>query len=360
VIAMSAELSNPRNGVPERFDPVEMRGDLVEAEHRVRYAWAASLVAGRKVLDAGCGLGYGAAMLARAGATVTGVDIAEAVIEAGRPSAGPQVDLQVGDVRSLAFDDRSFDVVVCFEVVEHIDERDAVLAELRRVLVPGGLLLVSSPNRDVYVPGNPHHVYEFTPEELREWLARSFANVALSRQHDWIASAVLDDAAFAGDDLDEVPGLRTGKVAGVEPGGETYTLAVATDGELPAVPAAAMLTGTLELRRWMELYDEQQAVLWRQNEFIEGLGDQHAERAELRKQLRAAEREMMRIAELEQERDEALGIAYQRQAEVDGLLEKIAECQATVDQKELALRAVVESSSWRLTAPLRKLMQRLR
>src|SRR4051794_31774872 len=107
---MGAELTNLVDGVPERFDPTSMRGDLVEAEHLARYAWAGALVAGRRVLDAGCGLGYGAAALARAGAErVVGVDIAEAVVEAARTSAGPKVELEVGDVRELEFPEASFD-----------------------------------------------------------------------------------------------------------------------------------------------------------------------------------------------------------------------------------------------------------
>src|SRR5436190_6144262 len=208
---MAEELTNTVGGVPERFDPVEMRGDLVEAEHRTRYAWAAQVVSGKRVLDAGCGVGYGSSMLAEAGsAEVVGVDVAEAVLEVARMRMPANVELRTGDVRKLAFDDASFDVVVCFEVIEHIDRRDAMLGELRRVLAPGGVLLVSSPNRDVYVPGNPHHVFEYTPDELRDALAERFENVALWRQHDWIASAMLGDDALAADDGADVPGLRVG------------------------------------------------------------------------------------------------------------------------------------------------------
>ena len=358
---MSAELSNRVDGVPERFDPVHMRGDLVEAEHLARYAWAAPLVAGRRVLDAGCGLGYGSAALAHAGAQhVTGVDIAEAVVQAGRESAGPQVELRTGDVRSLDFEDGSFGAVVCFEVIEHVEERDAVLAELHRVLEPDGLLLISSPNRDVYVPGNPHHVHEYTPPELREHLAGHFANVALHRQHGWIASAIFDDEVLAGEGLDDVAGLRTGKALGIEPGRETYTLAIASDAPLPPVAPTAMLTGTVELRRWIETYEEQQGILWRQNEFIEGLMEQEDERAELRRQLREAEETAARIVQLEQDRDEARGVALQREDEVAGLHEQVREWQAQLEQRDEALRAVTGSASWRLTAPIRRLKKLLR
>ena len=59
--------------------------------------------------------------------------------------------------------DRSFDLVVCFEVIEHLEEPDAALRELERVVAADGVVLVSSPNRDVYEPGNPHHLHEYTP-----------------------------------------------------------------------------------------------------------------------------------------------------------------------------------------------------
>src|SRR3954467_8998165 len=74
---MDAELSNLVEGVPERFDPVGMRGQLTEAQHPTPHPWACGAVAGRRVLDAGCGLAYGSVALARAGAAeVIGVDIA--------------------------------------------------------------------------------------------------------------------------------------------------------------------------------------------------------------------------------------------------------------------------------------------
>ena len=358
---MSAELTNLVDGVPERFDPKSMRGDLVEAEHLARYAWAGALVAGRRVLDAGCGLGYGAAALARAGADrVVGVDIAEAVVEAARALAGPEIEFQVGDVHALGFPDASFDAVVCFEVIEHVDERDAVLSELKRVLAPGGIALISSPNRDVYVPGNPHHVHEYRPDELREHLRQHFAEVELRRQHNWIASAILDDEAFAEDGGRPIENLRAGKTLAASPGDETYTIAIASDQALPDTPRSLMITGTVELRRWLELYEEQQHILWRQNEHIEGLNDQTKEREELRRQLREAERETAHIVELEQERDEAKGIAYQRQREVDGLLQQIRDLDIRRTEAETALRVVTRSPSWRITAPLRRLKRLLR
>ena len=180
-----ASLSGSENGVPEQFVPAEMAGELVAAEHLARYGWAGHLVKDRRVLDAGCGVGYGSTMLSDAGAReVTGVDVAESVLEVARQGAPQNVRFEVADVASLPYAADSFEAVVCFEVIEHVDDRNRVLDELRRVLAPDGLLIISSPNRDRYVPGNPHHRHEYTPRELREALEARFPAVALGPARD--------------------------------------------------------------------------------------------------------------------------------------------------------------------------------
>jgi ubiquinone/menaquinone biosynthesis C-methylase UbiE len=350
--AMEADITNRIGEVPERFDPVSVRGEMTDAEHLARYAWAAQLVPGRRVLDAGCGLGYGTALLANAGAsTVTGVDVAAAVVEVARGRVPAGVELVEGDVHELPFPDGSFDAVVCFEVIEHVEDSARVIGELARVLAPGGVLLVSSPNRDVYVPGNPHHVHEFTPEELRAALQERLAEVRLVRQHQWIASAVLGDEAHAADGLELLPGLRAHKAAGVPAGEETYTIALASDHPLPDVSPAAVFAGDAEVRKWVELYDTQQEVLTRQHQHFETLGDKQDELIELRRRLVDAERALSRIPALEQELDEARQTTGSMQGERDVQARR-------AEQAELILRGVMESPSWRITAPLR-LLKRL-
>src|SRR5215210_917140 len=91
---------------PERFDPEDGAGTLMAAEHFARYRWAAQLVAGARVLDAGCGSGYGTAILAAARpAALTAVDVAEAAVELTRAAVGGDVDAQVADVRELPLPD---------------------------------------------------------------------------------------------------------------------------------------------------------------------------------------------------------------------------------------------------------------
>src|ERR1700761_2599769 len=131
---------------PERFDPAAEGGRLIESEHRARYRWAARLVDGKAVLDCACGTGYGLEMYKQAGATaLTGVDISAEAVAATKERCGEATVLQ-GDLRELPLADDSFDVVTCFETIEHVENAAAAIAELRRVLKPDGILVISSPN----------------------------------------------------------------------------------------------------------------------------------------------------------------------------------------------------------------------
>jgi len=227
-----ASRPKPYAGFSERLDPAHSPTSSVHGEHVARYQWVAPLAEGRDVLDAGCGVGYGAALLSRAGArSVTGVDaFAAAVLDARERDRHGNTFL-LGDLREIPLPDDSVDLVVCFEVIEHIEEQAQVLAELRRVLRPDGLLAISSP-----VPGridveNPHHVAELTAAELRALLGDTFAEVALVEQYTASGSVVGSDPLGP-----PVPVLWAS--GPLEP---TFTLALAGD-RLPDLPPP---TGTL-------------------------------------------------------------------------------------------------------------------
>jgi 2-polyprenyl-3-methyl-5-hydroxy-6-metoxy-1,4-benzoquinol methylase len=251
---VDAELSNRVGEAYERFVPAAGQGQLIELEHLVRYGWASGLAAGRRILDAGCGVGYGTAMLAGAGATeAVGVDVAPEAIEAAARTAPANATFLTAEVHALPFDDGSFDLVVCFEVLEHLERQQEAIAELARVLAHGGVLAVSSPNRGVYPAGNPHHVHEYTPRELRIALAEHFAHVDLRRQHDWVASAVLDDDQVADASVRERSDVAMAKAHAMAPGSESYTLALASRVPLPPAPGRVVLGGVEEIREWLRL-----------------------------------------------------------------------------------------------------------
>jgi len=153
-------------------------------EHIARYRFAREFVRGKRVLDIACGEGYGAAGLAKAGAaTVVGIDVSADVCEHARRKYG--LDARAGDARAIPLPGRSIDVVVSFETIEHVDQPVVFLGECARVLVPDGMLIVSTPNRPVYSSEgrkNPFHRIEFDEREFVDLLHSEFKSVQLYTQ----------------------------------------------------------------------------------------------------------------------------------------------------------------------------------
>jgi SAM-dependent methyltransferase len=162
----------------ERFTP-EARG-AIWYEHWHRYCVALSAVAGKRVLDAACGEGYGSWLLAGAAYDVVGVDIdATAIAHAAARYAGrPNLRFVSGSCDRLPLGDASVDRVVSFETIEHLSSQAAMLAEFSRVLAPDGALILSSPNKAVYSGAsgedNHFHVRELDRDELQAMLSVSF------------------------------------------------------------------------------------------------------------------------------------------------------------------------------------------
>ncbi|WP_408641934.1 glycosyltransferase [Saccharopolyspora oryzae] len=223
-------------------------------EHYHRYALAARFVKGKRVLDLACGEGYGAALLAAEGAEVVGVDIDPNTVEhAQRKYGSRDVGFQVGSITDpeLLADAKPFDVVVCFEAIEHVEDHDAVLALIKSRLVRGGLFFSSTPDTAVYTHEhgneNPYHVKELTADEYETLLEGAFRHVAVLKQNVTVGSLLTP--ADPGDPDTAIEGVR---LQTIEPGENawtvqqgvphTYLLGVASDKHLPKLPAAAVLT----------------------------------------------------------------------------------------------------------------------
>jgi len=169
----------------ERLIPGHVEVDLLN-EHMARYTFAARLAAGKCVLDAGCGAGYGSAELARVADSVIGADIAAEAADFAREHYQlPNLRFEQASCTALPHADATFDLVVAFEVIEHLTDWHALLLEARRLLAPNGQFVVSTPNRLYYTESrgdrgaNPFHVHEFDFEEFREELSRVFPHVTL-------------------------------------------------------------------------------------------------------------------------------------------------------------------------------------
>jgi SAM-dependent methyltransferase len=166
----------------ERFVPWAKEA-AVAYEHLHRYMWASTLVRGKRVLDLASGEGYGSNLLAGQAASVCGVDIDEAAVRhATEKYQRPNLRFLTGSITNVPIpDSQSFDAIVCFEAIEHIEEHDALLLEVKRLLAPEGLFVVSTPNKDVYEAGedtsNPFHVKELTFDEFNGLLSKYFSHV---------------------------------------------------------------------------------------------------------------------------------------------------------------------------------------
>jgi len=184
----------------ERFTPECVRE--IWYEHWARYAFAAGFARDKRVLDAACGEGFGSALLARAAREVTGLDVSAQAVAHAQARYGGIANLRYvqGDCTQLDLADKSFDLVVSIETLEHVAAQEAMVAGFARVLADDGVFIVSSPDKHTYsdVTGfrNEYHVRELYRDELLALLAAHFPEVRLYGQKLLFQSAIwaLDDA----------------------------------------------------------------------------------------------------------------------------------------------------------------------
>ena len=177
----------------ERMIPEFHEGLLIYAEHVTRYHCAKQLVKGKVALDIASGSGYGTKILAETAANVYGVDVNEdAVKYAKKTYQAPNVEYRVGDGVKIPLDDNSVDVVVTFETIEHIENYQQFVKEIKRVLKPDGLALISTPNDLEFAEGNHFHVHEFTYDELFKMVKKDFKFIDPYFQSTWKYVAIGD------------------------------------------------------------------------------------------------------------------------------------------------------------------------
>ncbi len=158
-------------------------------EHVSRYSFATGLAAGKRVLDVGCGTGYGAACLAEMATYTLGFDISPEAVDYATLHYGAKAKFVVGSAESFPKEIGSFDLITAFEVIEHLADWPRLLSEANRVLADEGLFLVSTPNKTYYGEArqcegpNPFHIHEFEYEEFREVLKACFPHVRILAQN---------------------------------------------------------------------------------------------------------------------------------------------------------------------------------
>jgi SAM-dependent methyltransferase len=283
----------------------------IESEHWHRYSYARELCRGKDVVDVACGEGYGSALLAQVASSVFGIDSAEDVIEhARRAYSSDNLRFSCGDARRMKVETGSMDVVVSFETLEHLVEQEAFLEEVRRVLRPNGLLIISTPDRDNYTnpAPNPFHLRELTRSEFMNLLSDYFAHVTLLVQHP-IVGSVLAPSDSPEDHMLPLCFKKTERGTFEASQGVArprYNLAFASASKLPALPPSLYFDAAAPGEREMPRH----------------------------------EREML-------------------SDDPEMLRQQLAGCRETIAEKERTIASIYASSSWRVTRPWRAAKQLL-
>jgi SAM-dependent methyltransferase len=163
----------------ERLDDASDLYSADLARHRAAYRFAADFARAGTLLDLGCGTGYGTSELAAAAPRAVGLD---RVAPAPRVRAS-RADFVRGDLEALPFPSDAFAIVTSFQVIEHLADPGRYLAEIRRVLAPDGVALITTPNILQSDGENPYHLHEYEPDELGSTLREHFGTVEMRGVH---------------------------------------------------------------------------------------------------------------------------------------------------------------------------------
>ena len=312
----------------ERFVPEE-DGNIV-LEHLHRYLQASEIVAGKTVLDIASGEGYGSAMLAQKAVSVIGVDISEeAIRHAKNRYIKDNLEFRVGSCAAIPLPDACVDMIVSFETIEHHDQHEKMMEEFKRVLRPGGLILISSPDKYHYsiapTYSNPYHVKELFEAEFKQLIGSYFKNVVYFGQRITYGSGIFSEAPGTALRSYTSSGPKIEVATGMSK--PLYWIALASDGQLPLL-ASGLLEQPVDeselMRAWQKVVmDREDQISQMRRTFIE------------------------RVQEFNEElvrRDEEFLIRTEWALDLDRQL----------SEKHVEIRRITSSLSWRVTMPLRE------
>jgi 2-polyprenyl-3-methyl-5-hydroxy-6-metoxy-1,4-benzoquinol methylase/GT2 family glycosyltransferase/predicted nucleic acid-binding Zn-ribbon protein len=390
------------------FPGLEWTGDryvpwLEEAaigyEHLHRYAYATQFVHNKTVLDLACGEGYGSYLLARTAESVVSIDIDENAIKHARNKYIKQnLEFKVGSITEVSIaGSHVFDVAVCFEALEHIKNHHKLLTEVKRLLTPDGVFIVSTPNKTVYSDepqfNNPFHVHELYFDEFRGLFEKYFKNVKYLGQRIYCNSNIWP--VFPGADskvveyvIDRNP--REFVFVENEKHMPLYFMAIATDADCVIEQRSSVLVDVSDAL--LQRKDRQIASHAREQE---RLGQEAARFSEtIQAQQQALEEKENQLAQITTERKRLTGEIAQLQstarsqqetltqlqstarsqqevlaekekevkllvAERERLGEESSQLQANLQTREQYIRAIEDSLAWMLVVRYKKIREKL-
>jgi len=177
------------------IDP-SISGAEIHYEHLHRYAFASQYVKGKKVLDLASGEGYGTFILSKNADYVIGVEIdGSAVTHAIKTYKKENIEFREGSILKIPIEgEKKFDVIVCFEALEHVKEHDTLFIEIIRLLKDDGILIISTPNKQIYTDDtgyqNPFHQKELYYSEFSDFLKKYFLYSYLFGQRVFSGSSI--------------------------------------------------------------------------------------------------------------------------------------------------------------------------
>ncbi|MDQ3075852.1 MAG: methyltransferase domain-containing protein [bacterium] len=249
MIKQESKISLKNTG--ERMIPQFSEGKLVYGEHIIRYKAALGLAKNKIVLDIASGSGYGTAMLGMSAKKAIGVDINKNSVDYSNQKYGSKkVSYVVGDGIKIPLEDGSVDVVVSFETIEHIKDYEKFMSEIKRVLKPDGVLILSTPNDLEYPEGNHFHIHEFTPKELQKLTDKYFSYSKAYYQGTWLYNAILDEKTLA---LETEFDINTLQLAPIKVKQSVYLYLICSDKRIPVqIPRVAAMSEHWSERKHIE------------------------------------------------------------------------------------------------------------
>jgi O-antigen biosynthesis protein len=316
--------------------PEYNKGTQIYAEHMARYLFASQFVKGKSVLDIASGSGYGSEFLKKNGKAkeVIGVDIDQETVAYSKKNYGKEVKFIQGDCRNIPLKDKSVDIVVSFETIEHIKEHEKFIDEIKRILKKNGTLIISTPNNEVYPKGNEFHIKELSLNEFKTALKDSFKNIEIFEQDISFSSYVSKKRDKSVEIYKKSLGIDEMMPK------PTYVVAVASNNKLPLIENSSLMISSKEIsdcRSYIESLKNEN------NEYKRIITEKDNEIIKLKKD----------IEEFKIIREKRIKLIKEKDDEIIKLNEKIKE-------KEDTLNEIYNSKAWKLITKYRKVVGKIK